>query len=391
MELFKLVGKVFVDSKEAQDSISKTGSKAEMLKNSLVGGVATAAKFAAGMTAAATAVGGAMVAAAKSTAAEMDVVDKASQRMKIGAEAYQELAYAANLSGVEMSTLEKAAKKLEGTDLNLDDALNQIMACGTEAERSAKAAELFGDSVAYQMTPLLNAGADGLQAMRDEANNLGLVMSQTAVSDGAAMNDMFTKIEASMAALKNSLAAEFMPYVMEIMQWVIDNLPSISAAVKRVLDAIMPIVKPVLSAVMAAVQALFALINGDFEGFSDAIQNVLVNLGDALYQLGKNAIQFLWDGMKSVWASISDWVSEKVNWLANKLAFWKSSTSQMDDAAYGGAYSSYSTTNSRTSNTAQTSQNINISLDLDGATLARKTYNYNQAESRRRGGNLVTA
>lgn len=391
MELFKLVGKVFVDSKEAQDSISKTGSKAEMLKNSLVGGVATAAKFAAGMTAAATAVGGAMVAAAKSTAAEMDVVDKASQRMKIGAEAYQELAYAANLSGVEMSTLEKAAKKLEGTDLNLDDALNQIMACGTEAERSAKAAELFGDSVAYQMTPLLNAGADGLQAMRDEANNLGLVMSQTAVSDGAAMNDMFTKIEASMAALKNSLAAEFMPYVMEIMQWVIDNLPSISAAVKRVLDAIMPIVKPVLSAVMAAVQALFALINGDFEGFSDAIQQVLVNLGDALYQLGKNAIQFLWDGMKSVWASISDWVSEKVNWMANKLAFWKSGTSQMDDASYGGAYSSYSTTNSRTSNTAQTSQNINISLDLDGATLARKTYNYNQAESRRRGGNLVTA
>ena len=127
MEIFKLFGSILVDSSDAEKSISKTTDKAETLGSKLSNGIKTAAKWAAGVVAGATAVGTAMVAAAKSTAQEMDVIDKASIRMGIAAESYQELAYAANLSGVEMSTMEKAAKKLEGTDLNLDDALQQIM------------------------------------------------------------------------------------------------------------------------------------------------------------------------------------------------------------------------------------------------------------------------
>lgn len=394
MELFKLVGKIFVDSNEAQNSISKTGEKADGLGSKLASGAATAAKWAAGLTTACVAVGGAMIASAKDAATNMDTIDKASQRMKIGAEAYQELAYAANLSGVEMSTLEKAAKKLEGTDINFDDAIQQIMAIGDESERTQAAIDMFGESVAYQMTPLLAAGADGLQAMRDEANSLGMVMSQTAVSDGAAMNDMFSKIEGSMNALKNSLAAEFMPYVMEILQWVVDNMPTITKAVKTVVDKVMPIVKPVLSAVLSAVQALFALINGDFEGFSDAIKDVLRNLGEALYTLGQNAINFLWDGMKEIWSSISGWVSEKVGWLADKLAFWRSGNNEM--SSNSSTYSAYSggTTGrggSFNSSSANGSQQINLSIDLDGATLARKTYDYNRAEASRRGTSLVNA
>lgn len=110
MELFKLVGSIMVDSAEAQNSISKTGEKAEGLGQKLSNGIKTAGKWAAGVVAGAAAVGGAMIKMAKDSAANLNVIDKASIRMGISAESYQELAYAAGLCGVEMSTMEKAAK-----------------------------------------------------------------------------------------------------------------------------------------------------------------------------------------------------------------------------------------------------------------------------------------
>lgn len=341
-----------VDTADAQKSISKTSDEAEGLGSKLANGVQTAGKWAAGIAGAAMAVGGAMVSAAKDTAAEMDVIDKGSQRMKISAESYQELAHAASLSGVEMSNLEKAAKKLEGTGLNLDDALNEIYSLQTAEERAAKAAELFGENVAYQMTPMLNASAEDMAAMRQEAHDLGLVMGEEAVKNGAALGDMFSKVESSMSALKTGLMTELMPYVMEILQWVIDNIPQIRDTIKSVMDAILPIVKPILDAIMkmlpplmdaiskfmnwiipfiepiinsisSLVEGFTALINGDIEGFANGIINFLTGIVGTFFNIGQSIFNALWDGLASVWQSISNWISEKVNWLGDKLAFWR--------------------------------------------------------------------
>lgn len=330
MEIFKLIGSVMVDTADAEKSIQKTGDKAEGLGNKLVNGAKTAGKWAIGVAGAAAAVGTAMIAAAKDTAETADQIDKASQRMKMDAESYQELAYAAQLSGVEMSTLEKAAKKLEGTDLSMDEALDQIYALGTEEERAAKAAELFGESVAYQMTPLLNASAEDMASMKQEARDLGLVMGNDVVKDGAALNDMFTKVEDSIKMLKNGLLVELMPYIMEILDWVIKNIPKISATVKKVMDALMPIIKPILNGIMSLVEGFTALLDGDIHGFIDGILGFLGGIGQAFLNIGKSIFGFLWDGLVSVWNDIANWVSDKVNWLIDKLAFWRRGSSEME-------------------------------------------------------------
>ena len=75
MEIFKLVGSVMVDTADAQKSIQKTSDEAEGLGQKLLGGASTAAKWATGVVAGATAVGGAMVSAAKSTAEDMDAIE----------------------------------------------------------------------------------------------------------------------------------------------------------------------------------------------------------------------------------------------------------------------------------------------------------------------------
>ena len=350
MEIFKLVGSVMVDTADAEKSISKTGEEAEGLGHKLADGAGKAAKWAAGVATAAVAVGGAMVKAAKDTAADMDVIDKASQRMKIGAESYQELAHAANLSGVEMSTLEKAAKKLEGTDMNLDQALDQIYSLGTAEERAAKAAELFGDNVAYQMTPMLNASAAEMKDMRKEAHDLGLVMGEDAVKNGAALNDMFTKVEGSLEALKTGLVTELMPYVMEILDWVIENIPQIRDTVKSVMDAILPIVQPILNAIMqmlppimqavsqlmnwlvpfikpiinsisSLINGFLSLINGDVEGFANGIINFLSGIVNVFFNIGQSIFTALWNGLSNVWNSIENWISNKIGWVTNAFSF----------------------------------------------------------------------
>lgn len=365
MEIFKLVGSVMVDTADAEKSISKTSEEAEGLGNKFADGVAKAGKWAAGVAAGAVAVGTAMVKAAKDTAEDMDVIDKGSQRMKMGVEAYQELAYAAKLSGVEMSTMERAAKKLEGTDLSMDDAIKEIYSLKTAEERAAKASELFGDAVAYQMTPLLNQSGEDMAAMAEEARNLGLVMSEDAVKSGAEMDDMFTKVEDSIAQLKNGLVAEFMPYVMEILQWVIDNIPQIRDTVKSVMDAIMPIVQPVLNAIMqllppimeavkklmnwlipfikpiinsisSLVEGFTKLMNGDIQGFVNGIINFLSGIVSTFFNIGQSIFNALWQGLANVWNSIASWVSGKVNWLIDKLSFWRSGQSEMGNSHAGG-------------------------------------------------------
>lgn len=91
--------------------------------------------------------------------------------MGISTDSLQELTHAAGLAGVETSALEKAAKKLEGTDLNFDDAMNQIMAFGTAEERAKAAADLFGDSIAYTLSPLIEQSGEDFEAAKNRHTN----------------------------------------------------------------------------------------------------------------------------------------------------------------------------------------------------------------------------
>ena len=366
MEIFKLIGSIMVDSTEANKSISKTEKNAEGMGKKLADGVKTAGKWAAGLTAAAVSVGAAMVAAAKGTASDLDVIDKGSQRMGITAERYQELAYATGLCGVEMSTMEKAAKKLEGTDINLDDALKNIMSIGDESARTQAAIEYFGESVAYQLQPLLNAGAEGLDAMTQEAHDLGIVMSGEAVSAGASMNDMFSKVSAAIKATGDSIVVGLFPFIEQILQWVLDNMPIIRDTITSVMDkvlpvvstvleaimqalppildvfmtvvdALMPLLEPVLSLISGAISALvdvikaaidfiqpylepiinsiqaliggfFDLLNGDITGFFEGVVSYFTGMVSVIKDLGAKIFTGLWEGMKSIWSNISGWI-----------------------------------------------------------------------------------
>ena len=275
MEIFKLFGSILVDTDKAEQSISKTDQKAEGLGKTLASGAKKAGEFGLAVAGGAVAAGSAMLAVASDTAKTADEIDKASIRMGISAESFQELKYAAEQSGVEVSALEKAAKKLEGTDLNMDDAMAQIMALGTEEERAAKAAELFGDSIAYNMAPMLQMTGEEMDAMRQRANDLGLVMSGDDVKAGVQFGDTMADITKSLKALVTQVGSALMPIVQKFADMLLRFLPSL----QNIMDELIPVVVELADAILPP---LMDLIEQILPVVLDLIQQIMPFLTDLM-------------------------------------------------------------------------------------------------------------
>lgn len=68
-------------------------------------------------------------------------------------------------------------------------------------------------------------------------------------------------------------------------------------------------------------------ISTKIEEIKTAINNKIQDFKNA----GKAIFTGVWDGIKEVWEGIKGWVDEKVEWLTEKLAFWKKGKKEMDE------------------------------------------------------------
>ena len=78
-----------------------------------------------------------------------------------------------------------------------------------------------------------------------------------------------------------------------------------------------------------------------FEGIIDNLVAWFGGLGESFTNIGKNMFNWVFDGLKSVWENISKWMSEKVEWLTDKLTFWKKGKDEMSDSTTIKSGSSY--------------------------------------------------
>lgn len=260
VDLFKLVGSVFIDTDKANESLQKTDKKASSFASTLGTVASGALKFGGMVVGAASAIGGAAMGVADKVSKQTDEIDKASIRMGISAEAYQELAYAAGQCGVEMSTMEQAAKKLEGTDLNFEDAIDQIMSLGTAEERSAKAAELFGEKIAYNLSPLIEQSGEDFEGLIQRANDLGLVMSGDAVKNGVAFGDMLSDIKQMVGSLATQIGTALFPIANALFEQIIDFMPTIQGFMSQLVPYIVKIVENLLPVLFQVIEALLPVI-----------------------------------------------------------------------------------------------------------------------------------
>lgn len=205
---------------------SLAGLKAEMSALQAVGAKSLSflgfAGVAAAATAAATAIGGAV----KSAADYGDQLDAMSQRTGVAVEDLAKLQYAAKLSDTSAEALGSGLTKLaplissaaagapesgklfekfgisvrnaDGSVRGASDVLGDLadvfasMPDGTQ--KTALAVEFFGKKMGAELIPLLNSGRDGLKAMGDEAERLGLVLNKEQTKAAADFNDNLDKL-----------------------------------------------------------------------------------------------------------------------------------------------------------------------------------------------------
>lgn len=184
------------------------------------------------------AVGAAGYTIASGTAAAGDAAAKTAGKLHMGIEAFQELDYAARLSGVKdfpgmMTKMNaalakaadgggEAAKILKGLGLNskqlakmkpeiaiqvLADELNKIK---DPAARARAEMALFGKSGA-EMGQFLSIGSDGMRDLMKEARETGGVISEESARQAEAFNDARDKMAKTFEGLKNTVGAELMP------------------------------------------------------------------------------------------------------------------------------------------------------------------------------------
>lgn len=275
-EIFRLFGSIFIDSSQAEASLSKTDDKAKEVQDTLVSTVKKAAAWATGTAAAITAATVAVFKVADSVAAVGDEIDKQSQKLGISARAYQEWDAILGHCGASMDSLKAGMKTLSKAiaDGSADQvaafqavglSLDEVQQMSTEdvfaavitglqgmeegAERTNIATTLLGRS-AQELGPLLNTSAEATEEMRQTVNDLGGVMSDEAVAASAQFKDALQDLETAAGWFKRELVANILPYVtagmqgltnamMQAKNWVVtlkDNFVSFGSSVVTSLD-----------------------------------------------------------------------------------------------------------------------------------------------------------
>ena len=208
-----------------------------------------------------TAMGGAILAVGISsikTFAQMgDEVQKMALRTGFSTEALSELRHAAEISGADLSTLEKGIKRMSMAILDAKDGLaetkrafehvgiaaedlmglspeeqffkiaNGIAAIEDPTMRAALAQKILGRA-GTSLLPLFSQGAEGMAKLRQEAHELGIVFDQEAADKAANMTDAMARLKESVSGVKMAIADHLIPVLMPLVQKIKDTIANIS-------------------------------------------------------------------------------------------------------------------------------------------------------------------
>lgn len=313
-----------------------------------------------GATAALSGMAAAAIKAANDTAAAGDNIDKASQRVSMSREAYQEWDFILSQNGASIDGLETGMKKLitqittateKGGDaagtfellgismdelqtMSPEETFEKVVAglqgVEDETQKAALANELFGKS-GVDLMPLLNATAEGTEKLKQEAHDLGMIMSDEAVDAAVSYTDAVDKMKRSFSGITRNISAELLPGFQKIVEGLTglatgqdDATEKISEGVEDIVDRItemLPMVIDVIAKVLpvivrSLVEALPELLESLGKALKEMVSSIAQILKDNWPQLkeaGLELIKGLWEGIKDA----GEWLKEKIKGFAD--------------------------------------------------------------------------
>lgn len=379
MELFKLFGTVLIEDQDAIKALKNVDNKGKETKTSLQEIADKGVKIGAAVVAGTGAAIGGLMALANTTADSADKWDKLSLRTGIAVEELQRWGYAAGQSGADITVLETGMKKLSDTMVDAqngsktaksayeqlgismadlatmtpEQAFESVMnALGDMEDGALKNSignDLLGKSY-VELKPLLAEGSEGMQALKDRADELGIVMSEDAVGAGVVFGDTLADAKSSLDGVKNKIVADLLPQLTKMLEWFLGKMPQIQSVAGSALGFVSDVIGfiadnsniliPVLGGLLGAFIALkmISIVNGlmaAYTAFTTTATGVqmglnaalmanpiglviaaitaLIAIGIALYMNWdkiKEKAGELWNGLKEKWEGIKKATSE---------------------------------------------------------------------------------
>lgn len=328
-------------SKAEGDVKKSTGNIAGFMKKGLAGGLA-----------AVTGAGAGLMALTTKSAEATDRIDKMSQKIGLSKKGFQEWDFIMSQSGGSVDGLQMGMKTLVGKmdeasqgagkgaetfsklGLSVTDSTGQMksqeqmfeetvaslqgMEDGTEKARLAT--ELFGRQ-GSELMPLLNGATGSVEEMKQQAEDLGLVLSDDAVDAGAAFTDVMDQTQRMLASVTTTIGVSLMPVIQSFLEWVMEYMPQIKKVFGVVFGIMETLVtgfvdvlgtliswlqtwfnenEEVLTSIKESFLTFFEIVKDFFSGFVEFAQMIWDMFGENIM----NVTTIIFDTIKGIISSV---------------------------------------------------------------------------------------
>ena len=279
------------------------------------------------------------------TAQAMDDTIKTSRMLSVGVEAFQELKYAAELSGVSTEGLSTSlrylnqnlynnhksfdalglsVKKSNGDLKSAEDMLPEIADKFADMEDGAKktavAQEMFGRS-GVQMINMLKDGSAGLQEMAQEARNLGIIFDQETAQKAELFNDNLTRLGKTKEGMFTQLTANLLPAFVNLTDE-ITNASQGASVMDGITEGLTHVIKGLTVGVIAvyfSLKSVADLLSTALASSIGIISTMFKSLADVIGSVAYAVVQFVNRDFSGAWTTLKDGFGNAFDEIKNGL------------------------------------------------------------------------
>jgi hypothetical protein len=295
---------------------------------------------------------------AGNVSSSLDSINDLSARTGIGVESLQGYALAAKMAGVDTEAFGVAVQKLavnigkatpgDALDkalraINLSVAELRMLApeqqfsligeaigqLPTAADRAAAAVAVFGKQGAA-LAPLFREGAASIEELRERAERLGIIVSETQINNVADMNDAFDLVSATINGIIGQVVGNLAPAVTDVTNQFLKFVEEWSGAQGEGGTGIANAITDVLLQGAEIFAGVFDQFVGNFSGFTASIEEA-----SAVFQFVANAFTSVTEALRMVFnlfETVGNGIMLAIGKLLESVGSWVS-----DDLAQFGA------------------------------------------------------
>jgi hypothetical protein len=302
MEIFKLFGSIFLKSDEADKTLDKVDKKAQGLDKTLAKmgkSVTNVGKtMSTWVTGPIVAAGAGMLGLATKAGNTADRLLDLASITGMSTDAIQEYQHVAKIAGVNTEAITAAAEgfikrlpqiqaeggrasevlgelgvSVEGTaDQIMDNMLVALASIEDPLDRNAKGSQLFGGAW-KDLAPILDLGTEGIANAREEAQKMGLVMSNEGLNSANDFRIGMEKLKAQFGAVFLEIGTKMAPVLQDVL-------------IPLVQDKVIPAITLMADKIGSLVE-WFSGLNSTTQTVILAIVGVVASIGPLLLIAGK--------------------------------------------------------------------------------------------------------